>query len=89
MDYTDQLSKQRLRGRNVVITGATSGVGRGTAEAFALEGANVVIVARGHRRNRASMQSNGRRGTRIFYRYGQRLRSRKFGNQHTENHWTY
>jgi NADP-dependent 3-hydroxy acid dehydrogenase YdfG len=36
-----------LRNKNVVITGSTSGVGRATAEAFALQGANVVIVARG------------------------------------------
>lgn len=40
--------KNSLVGKTVVITGATSGVGRATAEAFANEGANVVIVARGH-----------------------------------------
>jgi len=36
-----------LQGRTVVITGASSGVGRAAAEAFAKEGSNVVIVARG------------------------------------------
>jgi len=36
-----------LSGKTVVITGASSGVGRAAAEAFARQGANVVIVARG------------------------------------------
>lgn len=38
---------QSLRGKTVVITGGTSGVGRAAAEAFALEGCNVVVAARG------------------------------------------
>ncbi|WP_417427801.1 SDR family NAD(P)-dependent oxidoreductase [Halpernia sp.] len=36
-----------LHGKTVVITGGTSGVGRAAAEAFALEGCNVVVAARG------------------------------------------
>lgn len=36
-----------LNGRTVVITGASSGVGRATAEAFAREGCNIVLAARG------------------------------------------
>ncbi len=36
-----------LNGKTVVITGGTSGVGRAAAEAFALEGARVVVAARG------------------------------------------
>ncbi|CAM3549056.1 SDR family NAD(P)-dependent oxidoreductase [Flavobacterium chungbukense] len=39
--------EQSLKGKTVVITGSTSGVGRATAEAFAKEGCNLVIVARG------------------------------------------
>lgn len=36
-----------LKGKTVVITGASSGVGKATAEAFAMEGCNVVLAARG------------------------------------------
>ncbi|MFY0481419.1 SDR family NAD(P)-dependent oxidoreductase [Flavobacterium sp. PLA-1-15] len=39
--------EKRLQGKTIVITGASSGVGLAAAEAFAQEGANVVIVARG------------------------------------------
>lgn len=39
--------KESLRGKTVVITGGSSGVGRAAAEAFALEGCNIIIAARG------------------------------------------
>lgn len=39
--------KDSLYGKTVVITGASSGVGRAAAEAFAALGANIVAVARG------------------------------------------
>lgn len=38
---------KRLDGKTIVITGASSGVGRAAAEAFAQEGCNVVLAARG------------------------------------------
>lgn len=41
------VTEESLKGKTVVITGGTSGVGRAAAEAFAKEGCNVVIVARG------------------------------------------
>src|SRR5882724_7765646 len=36
----------RFRSRVVVVTGASRGLGRGCAEAFAAEGATVVLLAR-------------------------------------------
>jgi len=41
------LEKRSLRGKTVVVTGGSSGVGRAAVEAFALEGCNIVIAARG------------------------------------------
>jgi len=42
-----QTSNPTLKGKTVVITGASSGVGRAAAEAFAHEGCNLVLAARG------------------------------------------
>lgn len=42
-------NKDSFYGKTVVITGASSGVGRAAAEAFAMRGANVIIVARGQK----------------------------------------
>lgn len=41
------MSNTRFSGRTVVITGASRGLGRGCALAFAAEGADVVLVSRG------------------------------------------
>ena len=46
MDNT-KISSNGFKGKTVVITGASSGVGRAAAEAFAQEGCNIVIAARG------------------------------------------
>ncbi|WP_228372501.1 SDR family NAD(P)-dependent oxidoreductase [Chryseobacterium daeguense] len=46
MKSNDQLQTS-LKGKTVVITGGSSGVGRAAAEAFALEGCNIVVAARG------------------------------------------
>ncbi|RYZ12916.1 MAG: SDR family oxidoreductase [Comamonadaceae bacterium] len=35
--------KERFEGRTVIVTGAASGIGRGVAERFSAEGANVVL----------------------------------------------
>ncbi|MFL9832809.1 SDR family NAD(P)-dependent oxidoreductase [Chryseobacterium terrae] len=47
MKSQNNLEKRSLRGKTVVVTGGTSGVGRATVEAFAFEGCNIVIAARG------------------------------------------
>ncbi|WP_027388789.1 SDR family oxidoreductase [Chryseobacterium gregarium] len=44
---SDHSIERTLEGKTVVITGGSSGVGRAAAEAFALEGCNVIVAARG------------------------------------------
>ena len=39
-------NRGRLEGKVCIVTGSTSGIGRGIAELFAKEGASVVIAAR-------------------------------------------
>jgi len=43
----NKIFSNSLKGKTVVITGASSGVGRAAAEAFAIEGCNMILVARG------------------------------------------
>lgn len=44
-----KIKNSSLKGKTVVITGASSGIGRAAAEAFAIEGCNVIAVARGQK----------------------------------------
>lgn len=39
-----------MRGKNILITGASQGIGRGVAEYFLRQGANVILVARNRER---------------------------------------
>ena len=67
-----------LKGKVAVITGATSGIGTGSAEVFVSEGAKVVIASRRQQRGRASGRSWER--PRVS-------RERKFPFLHVLNLW--
>ncbi len=51
--------RERWRGRTVVVTGASGGVGRATARAFGALGARVALVARGEQGLEAAAQEIG------------------------------
>jgi NADPH:quinone reductase-like Zn-dependent oxidoreductase len=42
----NEISSTKLKGKTIVITGASSGLGRGTALRLAAQGANLVIASR-------------------------------------------
>jgi len=55
-----------LRGRNVIVTGGSRGIGRSTALAFARAGANVAICARGEDGVRKATAELGALGVKAF-----------------------
>src|SRR5690606_14346220 len=55
-----------LRGRNVIVTGGSRGIGRSTALAFTREGANVAICARGEEGVRKAEAELGALGVKAF-----------------------
>src|SRR5688500_19658561 len=56
----------QLKGKTVVITGATRGIGRAIAETFADEGANVAICARNADQVAEAVAALERRGVRAW-----------------------
>lgn len=56
----------RLDGKRVLITGASSGIGRSAAELFAKEGADVALLARGREGLEVAARAARRRGARAL-----------------------
>ncbi len=58
---------KQFEGKVAIITGGTSGIGEATAEAFAKEGAKVVVTGRRHDKgNEVAQKINGNGGEAIF-----------------------
>ncbi len=53
--------KENMNGKICLVTGATNGIGKATAQALAQLGATVVIVGRNALRNRPGCRRNPRR----------------------------
>jgi len=56
-----------LANKTVLITGASSGIGRAAAEAFAEKGANLVVTARREQRLRELCEQIGRSGNAVYF----------------------
>jgi 3-hydroxybutyrate dehydrogenase len=65
----------QLKGRNAIVTGSTSGIGLGIAQALAAAGANVVMNGLGSEKdNEASIREVARHGTRVAFDEANMLR---------------
>ena len=63
---TDKNLRRELHGRNVVVTGASSGIGRATARMMGRHGANVMLVSRTKEKLDALKDEIEREGGRAF-----------------------
>ena len=54
---------KQLEGKIAIVTGASSGIGRGIAEAFSKEGAKLVLAARNQQKLDAAAKELRSRGT--------------------------
>jgi NAD(P)-dependent dehydrogenase (short-subunit alcohol dehydrogenase family) len=68
---TDMLKRHLMRGKTIVITGGTSGIGEVAAEKFAGMGARIVLVARSRSRGAVTLARLERlapgRGHKVYY----------------------
>ena len=51
-----------IRGKTALVTGSTSGIGLGIAEAFAAQGCNIVLNGFGDAEEIEALRGNDRRG---------------------------
>jgi len=63
-------ANMKLRGKTALITGATSGIGKATAELFAKEGAKVVIVGRDKNKGRRVVRELKQKGHDVLFVQG-------------------
>ena len=62
------MSERRLQGKAALVTGASRGIGRGIAEAFAREGASIFLCARGGEALRDAARELEAAGASVGYR---------------------
>lgn len=63
------MEKKRLDGKVALVTGSTSGIGRGIAEIFAANGANVVVTGRREEKGNKIVDAIRLAGGEAFYIY--------------------
>jgi len=56
-----------IKGRSVIVTGGSKGIGKGIARVFAAQGANVMIAARGEETGRAAAEEMSGSGGRVEF----------------------
>ncbi|MDF2439210.1 MAG: hypothetical protein JWN98_194 [Abditibacteriota bacterium] len=56
MQTSPEMSEKKLSGRIAIVTGATSGIGRGIAQLFACQGAKVLLTGRDEARGQAAIE---------------------------------
>jgi 3-hydroxybutyrate dehydrogenase len=68
MSTTTKTGRQQLAGKTAIVTGSTSGIGLAIAEAYAAEGANVVVNGLGSEQDNAeAIRKVASHGTRVVF----------------------